>query len=117
MVCRNKRRKARNELNQLYRKLEIEKDPRNIALLRVQVRRLRKQKVLLKVNCCGNKNCQKAIYEGQQVFKVGSIGIYCTMSCWADSIGALTIVIGEEQTKNDSSCGAAEAINSQNKFC
>lgn len=92
------RRKARNDLNELYRKMELEKDPKKIAFLRAEVRRIKKQKVLRKVNCCDNEKCQEAIYEGQQVIKVGSDGIYCNMRCWADSIGALTIEIGEEQT-------------------
>lgn len=93
MANQNKRRQARNQLNEIYRKIEIEKDPITIAELRAEVRRIRKQKILLKVNTCDNPKCQEAIYEGQQVIKVGTSGIYCNMGCWADSIGAVTISV------------------------
>lgn len=93
MINQTKRRQERNKLNELYLKLELEKDPQNIASLRAEVRRLQKQEVQIKVGCCDNEKCQKDIYEGQQVIKVGLDGIYCNMGCWADSIGAVTITV------------------------
>lgn len=93
MENQNKRRKARNQLNELYRKIEIEKNPRKIAFLRAEVSRIQNQKILFRVNFCDNPRCQKDIYEGQEVIKVGTSGIYCNMGCWAESIGAVTITV------------------------
>ncbi|MGX4583336.1 hypothetical protein [Paenibacillus chitinolyticus] len=43
---------------------------------------------------CANPNCGGEIYEGQSVVRYGS-DLCCDMKCFANAIGAVTIVAGE----------------------
>lgn len=42
---------------------------------------------------CVNPRCGGEIYEGQTAVRYGS-GLCCDMKCFADAIGAVTIIVG-----------------------
>lgn len=45
-------------------------------------------------------DCGLEIVAGQDFWRVGKEEIYCKVSCWASSIGAITISVGDEVACN-----------------